>query len=451
MKYKKLVKWKFFGAASLILAASFVLLNLLVNTAFKNILDSEISDRLKLVAEDISNKLPEASFLLLPGDRFTTLYSEAMEILNSAKKTWKTDVTLVDSAGKIRISTVKKGIDAPIRILPGFEYNITYFENGIPARDFIYPVHSGAILKGYLLLSLKGEQGLSAFNRLKSAQSGVMAALFIIAVLITFGVSGHITGRLEKTASILERMADDGGVMIEVDGNDEISFVQDRINSMASKQRQMQEQKYREIEIAAMGLAHEIKNPSAAVLNLIELAIRGCAETATLEKLKKAKEEILRLNSITERFIGFARKEPLNTETVGIGGFIDFTVSQYEGVVTEYVSGAENGKFVIDSVMMERALKNLLKNAFEAGAAEVTVSVVLEGGSAAISVRDDAPLISAETAEKMFVPFYTTKSTGMGIGLAITRSIIERHGGEIIYSGFGGSNVFTIILKAEKQ
>ena len=157
------------------------------------------------MAEDISNKLPEASFLLLPGDRFTTLYSEAMEILNSAKKTWKTDVTLVDSAGKIRISTVKKGIDAPIRILPGFEYNITYFENGIPARDFIYPVHSGAILKGYLLLSLKGEQGLSAFNRLKSAQSGVMAALFIIAVLITFGVSGHITGRLEKTASILER------------------------------------------------------------------------------------------------------------------------------------------------------------------------------------------------------------------------------------------------------
>lgn len=448
MKYNRLVKWRFFGAAAFILALNFILLNLLINTAFKNILDREITDRLRLAAGEISRKIPDAAFLLSPNDRLTTLYSEVIALLQDYKYSRKMEITVIDSNGRVCITTRQDVFPPNISIIPGFEHNITYFENNLPVRDFIYPVAT----LGYILINLRGEQGLSAFTRLKETQAGVMAALFAVALLITFWVSGFITKRIEKTAAGLESMAEGAEKLIKVEGNDEIAFLQDRINKMTSRLKEEQELKFREIELAAMGLAHEIKNPSAALLNLSELAIRLCREPQVKEKLEKIKQETERLCVITERFVDYAKKAPLKTERVKLIDFLRTASAGFsDGSIEISPEGCE-AEAEIDTVLAARAVRNIIKNSFEAGADNAVITIsALDGGAAVIKIQDNAPLIEEQLREKIFVPFFTTKTGGMGIGLPISRSIIERHGGSLFYSANSGSNVFTIILQTVKN
>jgi C4-dicarboxylate-specific signal transduction histidine kinase len=91
-------------------------------------------------------------------------------------------------------------------------------------------------------------------------------------------------------------------------------------------------------------------------------------------------------------------------------------------------------------------MKNIIKNAYEAGAAAVALDAAKEKGFFVLRISDDAPLIDAQVRDKMWVPFFTTKSTGMGIGLAITKNIIEKHKGSVKYKVEDGRNCFEVII-----
>ena len=90
-----------------------------------------------------------------------------------------------------------------------------------------------------------------------------------------------------------------------------------------------------------------------------------------------------------------------------------------------------------DRIQVQEVILNLVKNALESligceGYREVSIgSRALQGSEVVVDVKDTGKGLDAETAEHMFEPFYTTKSGGMGIGLAISRSIIEAHGGKL--------------------
>jgi signal transduction histidine kinase len=193
-----------------------------------------------------------------------------------------------------------------------------------------------------------------------------------------------------------------------------------------------------------MGLAHEIKNPAAAIYNLSELAQRGKPDAKTAEALVKIKAEVNRLNNITEKFIGFARDNELKKSSFVLGHFIGMLREQYDSLDVYYGNIGPNDSVQIDDVLMERALKNIIRNAYEAGAAKVSLSLGMEKGFVTVSIADDGGLIPADTAAKIFIPFFTTKPAGMGIGLAITKNIIEKHGGSIEYAVRDKQNCFII-------
>jgi len=102
----------------------------------------------------------------------------------------------------------------------------------------------------------------------------------------------------------------------------------------------------------------------------------------------------------------------------------------------------------IDTLLMERAVKNIVKNSYEAGASSVKITYYEP--TRTITITNNAQLIDAATAEKIFIPFFTTKPGGMGIGLAITKNIIEKHGGKIQYKSENGLNVFVITIGQKK-
>lgn len=214
-------------------------------------------------------------------------------------------------------------------------------------------------------------------------------------------------------------------------------------------------------------IAHELNQPLTAVLNYTNVAKRLIASTDAASKAKsyeavsKAGEQALRAGQIIRRLRDFVEKrestrtlEDINAVTedalaLGLIGTADIKV------VTAFAP--DLNPVLIDKVQIQQVLVNLLRNAAEAMAEserqELTVTTAaVNGGSIQVSVADTGCGVPDDLAERLFRPFVTTKTGGMGIGLAISRSIIESHGGRLtMVPNPGGGTVFQFILPVAKR
>lgn len=445
MKFRKILKWELFAGLTVILVINFLLLNLLVNTIFKNAIDKELDNRLGIIGESLEKRLDDTAFLLSPEDRFTPFYTRYLAALEETKNTWALDVSLIDARGKTCVTT-RQGYNFfdSYFMKAGENYSITYFEEGQPVKNYVHRYLKDGRLMGYIVMELRGK-ALSFFGEIRSLQAGIMLWLFIFALVIAFIFSFLITRRIEYTVKEMEIIAKgDMDRQVKIDWFDEFSYLQDQINKMVRDIREIQESRYREIQIVAMGLAHEIKNPAAAIFTLAEVIQRGRVDAGTAEKIGQIKAEVTRLNTIVEKFIHFAKEMEPQKNSVCLADFIALLTGQYAELKVNAPDPA--GTVLMDEVLMERAFKNIIKNSYEAGAKNVEVAAARENSSHVFRISDDAPLIGPEVRDKMWIPFFTTKSTGMGIGLAITKNIIEKHKGSVQYLVEGGRNCFKIVL-----
>ena len=112
--------------------------------------------------------------------------------------------------------------------------------------------------------------------------------------------------------------------------------------------------------------------------------------------------------------------------------------------VVTVLDGSIEHQIKADRSQIEQVLINLIKNAYESGAKKVQVIINKEGE---LQVRDNGCGMSPDVLDHAFIPFYTTKSTGTGIGLSLCRQIILKHGGSIhVESEEGKGTTFTIKL-----
>ena len=122
---------------------------------------------------------------------------------------------------------------------------------------------------------------------------------------------------------------------------------------------------------------------------------------------------------------------------------------QQDGVQVR-VSGPVDCVVELDVDALRRALRNLVLNAAEAGATEITLQVAVEARSLSVEVSDNGPGMSVEDRSRIFEPFFTTKAQGTGLGLAITRQELEDVGGRItVASNPGSGSVFRVTLPVE--
>jgi two-component system sensor kinase FixL len=192
-------------------------------------------------------------------------------------------------------------------------------------------------------------------------------------------------------------------------------------------------------ELAAV-LAHEIKNPLAAVSGAIQML----SEHMTADEDREIAHEILQrldgLSALMGDLLLFARPPRPQMRTVEIAGLLDALVaflrsdpawSELEIVLDLEQASESSGVLVGDPEFLKIAVQNLLLNAAQAVGRQGTIRVRSQhqDGQLVIDVIDNGPGIRAEHQERLFTPFFTTKARGTGLGLATVRRIAEAHGG----------------------
>jgi signal transduction histidine kinase len=214
------------------------------------------------------------------------------------------------------------------------------------------------------------------------------------------------------------------------------------------------------------GLAHELRNPMGTMKTSAELLSRNVASENALarEMAGFIAEEVDRTNSLITRFLDFARPQHMKLEPGDLSAMIDNAVTRFardqasagRTDVTVFKNYSPDvPPVVFDAELMERVMVNLLTNAAQASpkGSVVTVKTQLTSdGKAEISVIDRGSGIEPKNLENIFNPFFTTKSDGVGFGLAIVAKIVDEHGGHIdVESTPGEGSVFRVQLPLNRE
>ena len=214
----------------------------------------------------------------------------------------------------------------------------------------------------------------------------------------------------------------------------------------------------------ASGIAHELTQPLTAVLSRSQAALRlAGAEKPDLGLISQALDvnvrEAKRAGEMLKRMRDYASNkapEPMPSALNGIvSEIVALTAADLErrGITLELALAVEAPVAVVDVIEMEQVLHNLIRNAADAlegagtVAARISIETLATGEVATISVSDNGPGIAAEVLPKLFVPFFTTKADGMGLGLSLCATLVERVDGRIeAENGAGGGARFVITL-----
>jgi signal transduction histidine kinase len=204
------------------------------------------------------------------------------------------------------------------------------------------------------------------------------------------------------------------------------------------------------------GAAHEFRNAAAAIDGYADLALRAADPERSAEYVRAIRREAQEMSRVTSDFLLFARPggfvpEPVELKAVAEAAAAE-TERAYPGVLV-----ALAGEFPLvpgSAVLLRRAVANLLRNAVEATEPDRRAeadAVVLSGASGpeevTLEVSDRGAGVDAAAREKIFLPFYSSKPSGSGFGLAIVARIAELHGGTVEVSDRdGGGAVFRLRL-----
>ena len=195
----------------------------------------------------------------------------------------------------------------------------------------------------------------------------------------------------------------------------------------------------------AASLAHEIKQPIAAAITSANSCIEWLAhEPPNLDRARAAAARIdkygNRAAEIIDRIRSFYKKSPPQRELVDVNGVIHEMLTLLKGEACRFSVAmrtdlsAELPKIMADRVQLQQVFMNLMLNAIEAmkdSGGELTVKSELQDGQLQFSVSDTGVGLPAEKMDQIFSAFFTTKPQGSGMGLAISRSIVESHGGQL--------------------
>jgi signal transduction histidine kinase len=202
-------------------------------------------------------------------------------------------------------------------------------------------------------------------------------------------------------------------------------------------------------------IGHDLRNPLGVIeTSLYILRTRAGDDPRTVKHLDRIAEQLKVANGIITNLLDLIRNRPLTREQVRLGGLMAEVAGTTPRPAEQlfHQLGLEDLPPVSgDSGQLRQVFANLLLNAIQAAgpAGSVWVRGAREQGGVAVAVEDTGPGVDPDTRRRLFEPLVTTKDHGIGLGLALVKTIVERHGGTVGYEPRdGGGARFTVRLPA---
>ena len=384
------------------------------------------------------------------------------------------DIIVADDTGKVKDSTLRDLLSDYIKVPPP-PHGITESQNIDPVEGEVEI--EGGLIKTYdiPILTQKGlhwivivMQQEAIINQIDEAQitlaennrrlsnyrlagtTGLLSFALGIAVVIGW----RFTKPIEELAGAAHRVASgDLDFRVGINRRDEVGQLATTFNEMIAglKTKLELEERLNLSERAAVigrltqAIAHEIRNP----LNVINLSVdqvrakyapedeaRGRQFTRLLSSVK---DEIARLRNMVNDVLNFGRPAHLSVEKININDLVEETIQlirpQAEEQNVEITFEGDGGLAVVagDSERLKSCLSNITINALQAmpEGGRLSIRVRRVDGQVEVVIGDTGTGISPESINKVFEPYFSTKKSGFGLGLAVTKKIVEEHHGSI--------------------
>jgi PAS domain S-box-containing protein len=211
----------------------------------------------------------------------------------------------------------------------------------------------------------------------------------------------------------------------------------------------------------AAGLHHEIKNPLSALsihIQLLDEHFDGDTDDEVVENLAVLKTEVTRIGGVLESFRDYASAARLSLGDVSLPEVIDQTIRLVRPKAEQQnvqVVREETPKAIphvsADAAKIEQVLLNLMLNSLDAmpDGGKVAIRLIRTGSAVTIEVADSGTGVPENIRSQLFDPYFTTKSDGSGMGLALCDKIAQQHGGQITFTSGPEGTVFRFSLPTE--
>jgi two-component system NtrC family sensor kinase len=320
-------------------------------------------------------------------------------------------------------------------------------------------------------------------SRIRQSTASVIRIMsFMVVLFLAIGIAGafifaHLITR--PVAQII-RAADTFDLnkaevpLLQIASRDELGILGSRFNGMmlrlrevyaemrAAQARLIHAEKLTTIGTLAAGIAHEVNNPLAGLLNCLRRIRKdpgnAAQTTAYIDMMMRALD---RLETVVRGLLDFARHREMEVHPLALAAVVqdalDLTEHRLKSSRIEVRAdlGAEIPAVPADRHRLGQVFVNLILNAADAMpeggrlTVEANYRVAETAGWAEVVIADTGIGISTEVLPHIFEPFYTTKPQGTGLGLSVSRNIVEEHGGKIaVHSAQGQGTRFTVLLPA---
>ncbi len=405
----------------------------------------------KFSSEILKNRLSDLS--PRPGVEGVTLYDSERNVVTSLDST---EGPLLELGHPI----------SRIRNIPGRRGSVTtrYVQR--------FPLMVGDSLVGFVDVRLHISPQTHLVRALQSNVSIALLTLFMTVLGALCYFMFKLLSPLHSMAEACQDICEGNLHEIDIKPNaSEVLVLELKFNEMvkalrvkAEMERKLaQAQRLSALGNLAAGVAHEIGNP----LNGIKLTISHLKDICSRRELDEESfntyadsilSEVDRLDSIVRDFLTLAKERDLSLRPYRVDKLVSETIrlihkdAQERGVRIDSDIAVLTDQIAIDPQLLKGAILNILINAMEASAEGQTIKVRLaaKNGRIILDIADEGEGVSPEIAERVFDPYFSTKESGTGLGLPLTRTIIEKHEGEITFESREGQGAtVTVILPAE--
>jgi two-component system, sporulation sensor kinase E len=260
---------------------------------------------------------------------------------------------------------------------------------------------------------------------------------------------------------VIERKFDEDKIDISGEQVGHAIILRDITETRRSEQQTIESERLNALTLLAAGVAHEIGNPLNSLnihLQLIEREARkhdGAKRAKLQESVEVARAEVNRLDSIITQFLRAIRPTRPRLRPENVNSIVEEAVRFFtpeikdRDIVVEQELRSDLPLLDLDRDQMKQAFYNVIKNSFEAMKSRGILRIRTDKDDSHVMIKfnDTGGGISAENLSHVFEPYFTTKSSGTGLGLLIVRRIVREHGGELsIESSEGKGLAVTIRL-----